>query len=120
MSQSRLLYEFDPTTKREALDRVNYTCEICGREEDRSNGIFLQAHHKIAIWFARENPCLALEVIKSLANCEIVCRDCHSKLHNQETRTYYEELSPIVLSNYLNMIVDHDKDNWRWKGMSND
>lgn len=118
MSQSRLLYEFDPQTKREALERANYTCERCGREENRENGIQLNAHHIISIWFARENPCLALEVIKSLSNCEIVCRECHNAIHNQETRTYYEELAPIVLRNYLNMIVNHDKDNWRWKGQN--
>jgi predicted HNH restriction endonuclease len=114
-AEKRRVFEFDFKTKQEALQRTHYTCEICGREENREKGVYLQAHHRIAIWFALENPCLALEAIRSLANLEIVCRECHSKIHEQESRTYYAELAPIVLRNYLNQVIDPSKDDWREK-----
>lgn len=113
-SSSRAEFEFDRETKLAAFERSEYRCEQCGKEDDRTDR--LQAHHLIAIWFVRETGCLGLEVIKSLCNAEILCHDCHSKRHKEESRRYYAELAPIVLQRYLESILaDNHKDDWRQK-----
>jgi 5-methylcytosine-specific restriction endonuclease McrA len=110
---NRTPYEFSLETKREALARHDYKCVDCGAEDDRTNR--LQLDHEIAIWFARENPALTVEVIRSIANCVPRCARCHSEKHKRESRKMYQELAPVVLQRYLELIVDHTKDDWRSK-----
>lgn len=110
MSLGRTQYEFDPKLKYEAIKNTP-VCEICGEPETKDNPF--TAHHLIAIWFAKENPCLSLEVIKSLANLQVIHRDCHVELHKHESRIYYQEIVPKVVKKYLEITVDHSKDDWR-------
>lgn len=73
----RKRYEFDNQTKYEAKKRAGFRCEICGKPTN------LEVHHRIAIWFARDYmPQLAASVIKSLANAEVLCSDCHKQIHD--------------------------------------
>lgn len=97
---NRTPYKFEDSTKHEARERAGGRCEWCGKEVPK-----LEAHHLIAIHIAREVPCLATEVIKSLANLVLLCSDCHSKFHDSapETLEKYIEYAPIVLKKYLEM-----------------
>ncbi len=110
MPNRRSGYEFDYATRREALD-TRPTCEVCGLPATKDDPF--EANHIVAIWFALENPCLATEVIKSIANLQILHRSCHTKLHLQESRFYYQQLAPVVLAKYLESVVDITRDNWR-------
>lgn len=112
--EKRRPLEFDRKTKIEALERNNYKCVDCGVEDSRTNR--LQVDHEIAIWFALENPCLVADVIKSIANAKPRCTKCHSEKHKRESRKMYQELAPKVLQAYLELVVDHHKDDWRKHG----
>lgn len=109
--ERRRPYEFPPEVKKEALEKAGYACEQCGRQDNRTEK--LQADHRVAIWFARESKSLAVEVIKSIANCQILCQTCHSEKHKEESRAYYEQESLAVLQAYFELVLDHSKDDWR-------
>jgi len=106
----RTPYEFDPKLKHEAIKNA-LVCEVCGKPETKDNPF--TCHHICSVWFARENPCLSLEVIRSLANLQVVCRKCHTEIHRHESRIFYQELVPEVAKRYLEITVDHSKDEWR-------
>lgn len=110
---NRQPYNFDHETKMETLHRAGYRCEKCGKQDSATDR--LQVHHQVSVWFARENPCLAIEVIKSLANSVALCNDCHKKEHQQESRAYYASLAPVVLTKWLESHIDPHKDDWRDK-----
>lgn len=110
---NRKQYEFDFSTKQEALEKAGYRCEWCEAQDSRTNR--LEVDHAIAIWFARENPALTVEVIKSIANATVLCHECHADKHLQESRRYYADLAPTVLAKYLENIIDPHLDDWRDK-----
>jgi len=101
---------FNHETKQKAKERAGWKCELCGEPAD-----YLEVHHRIAIWFALEVPALSYIVISSLANAQVVCGEDHSKLHAQESRTYYAQLAPQVLKEYLESTIRPEKDDWRKK-----
>lgn len=76
-SNHRKGYEFSRRTKREAKWQAGYACEICGDDE-----CSLEVHHIVGIWYARNyHPDLSATVIKSLANAQALCSDCHAEVH---------------------------------------
>lgn len=82
MSISREKYEFAKSTKIEALQRADHTCESCGKHEKEVGKLYV--HHKLMIEMAiRYYPELSNLVIKSLANAECLCQSCHLKRDNQ-------------------------------------
>lgn len=102
-NSNRTPYKFDDEVKHEARERAGGKCEWCGKEVPK-----LEAHHLVAIWFAREIPCLAPIVIKSLANLIYLCPSCHEKHHSTpETPEKYLPYVPIVVQKYLEMQVEH-------------
>ena len=103
-------FEFSKETKKEALRRAENKCDHCGQETKE-----LSIHHLISIWWAIETKCLAVEVIKSVANASALCKDCHNDLHTRDTRSFYEEVAPMVLAAYLSKKIDHTKDRWRYE-----
>lgn len=109
-AQTRQPYEFEHKTKYEAL-RSASECEICRLPELIDDPF--ECNHIIAIWFAREVPCLTVEVIRSIANMQVIHKSCHRELHTRESRLYYQELVPFVVARYLSMTVDHTRDSWR-------
>lgn len=113
MKESREPYNFSYETKIKALERSRYRCEQCGRTHSRKNQ--LEVHHVVAIWFAREVPALALQVITSIANAKVLCHSCHNEEHRTESRNKYQSIAPVVLQEYLSLVVDHSKDEWRKK-----
>jgi len=115
-SHTRQPYEFESKTKYEAIRNAE-VCEICGLPETPDDPF--ECNHVVAIWFAREVPCLSIEVIKSLANIQIVHRSCHKDLHDHESRQFYQELVPFVVARYLTLVVDHSKDDWRKSKLPN-
>lgn len=114
-AEKRQPYEFSAQTKQEALNR-SPVCEACGNPGSYEDTLIL--HHKIAIWFALENPCLAIGVLRSIANAQILHRSCHRKIHLQESRQYYQDIVPTVVSDWLVLTVDHSKDDWRKSKLS--
>lgn len=73
-------YEFPQEVKEEALRLSNYRCEVCGcRREDTEQG-FLTIHHVLPICIALKfYPEISGELIRSLANTKVLCRDCHEE-----------------------------------------
>lgn len=111
--ENRTPYQFDHDIKLETLHRAGYRCEKCGKQDSATDR--LQIHHQVAIWFARENPCLAIEVIKSIENAIALCAECHRAEHLHESRHYYASLAPVVLTKWLESHIDPHKDDWRDK-----
>jgi len=100
---------FSNETKKLAKERAGYRCQICGKEGN------LEIHHRVAIWFAQEIPCLSYVVLSSLCNAIAICTDCHKKLHDptKESRTQYAEEAQGVLHDFLEENLHPEKDNWR-------
>ena len=111
-TERRAPFQFDYQTKKEALDRA-LVCEICG-EPERPHDRF-ELNHKVAIWFALENPCLAVEVLKSIANLQVCHHSCHVEYHRNESRAFYAEVAPQVLKAYLDSVINPRLDDWREK-----
>ncbi len=75
--------KFSYPVKEEAKQRVNYTCERCGRSNGRVKQ--LEVHHRLAIWFAKKYfPQLSSIILNSIANAEVLCYRCHLKLHKRD------------------------------------
>lgn len=91
-AESRIPYEFSADTKKEAWSRQK-VCEGCGAPHTKDNP--LQADHIIPIWWGLKYNVFALEVIRSLSNLRILCRDCHSK------RSHYDETEIMALANVV-------------------
>lgn len=93
MQSKRAGYEFSAQTKQEALNR-SPVCEACG------NPTNLCYDHILPIWFTINYPVFATEIIRSLANCRILCRDCHKKRSHYDT-TEILSLVPVVVTRYV-------------------
>lgn len=84
--------EFSKDTKEKCYLRASGRCEVCGVETD------LQAHHLLPLWFAREYfPQIAKHALASLANCQILCADCHRESHLSPDFNQYKLLAQSLL-----------------------
>lgn len=108
MSKERAPYELSTQTKKEAREVSSNKCDLCGKEDQR--GSRLQAHHIVAIWFARECG-IAAPIIKQLCNVMCLCQECHTGIHLQENRAQYEQLAWYILG--VDTHPDYNRDNWR-------
>ena|SRR5690606_17617066 len=87
MKRSREAYEFSKGVKHEALQRCGNKCERCGKHKKEVGKLY--AHHKLAISIAiHYYPEISASVIKSLANCEILCDSCHKKADIQARKEH--------------------------------
>jgi len=70
---------FSPETKRQALERANYSCENCGKRGR------LEIHHILPIYIAtqvyKDLPHAALSVLE---NAMVLCPPCHCKEHDRD------------------------------------
>lgn len=74
-------YEFTEQIKGAALYRAGYKCEDCGVE--KASDRRLNVHHKLGIAYAlRYYPSVPPTLIRSLANAEVLCDQCHLKKDN--------------------------------------
>jgi hypothetical protein len=105
---NRTEYIFSYDTKLEALERSFYQCEHCGGHESKNNRF--EAHHLVAIFFARDYA-VPQAVIKSLENCSLLCKRCHSHVHKQENLHQYEYLAWYLFG--IDTHPDHSRDAWR-------
>lgn len=96
-AEKRQPYEFSAQTKQEALNR-SPVCEACGNPHN------LNYDHILPIWFSLNFPIFTHELIRSLANCRILCRDCHSKRSHYDT-TEILSLAPVVITRF----VEHER-----------
>jgi len=83
-------FEFKRITRETAIYRSEGRCEDCGLSTYNDN-IKLEAHHIVPIFIARELELLSATIIKSLANCQVLCTDCHRDLHkNKRHKKHFE------------------------------
>lgn len=70
---------FSTETKRQALERANYSCENCGKTGR------LEIHHILPIYIAtqvyKDLPHVALSVLE---NALVLCTNCHNKEHDRD------------------------------------
>lgn len=77
-------YEFTPETKLEALKRANFRCEGCGVPKREARDGYLEIHHVLGVAAAiKFYPSLAPAIISSLANAQVLCKDCHQQEDNR-------------------------------------
>lgn len=70
--------EFSGETKRKALERARYRCEICGKKAR------LEIHHILPLYVASQvYKDLPHAALRSLQNAACVCPDCHNGLHER-------------------------------------
>lgn len=102
----RLRYSFSKETILDGLRRSAksnednlFCCERCGKTKKEVG--YLEAHHKLSIYFAVNYfPNISADIIKSLANLEILCPCCH-KLEHSELRL---EEAKIIAQSLLGMV----------------
>lgn len=108
MDCARKKYEFSDEVRVAALRRSDYCCEAldCLRNED------LQVHHIVSIGFYRKNKRSLKSqgfnegIMSSLANAEVLCKDCHSDYHYyRESRFDIETMVVQVLSDYQESVL---------------
>lgn len=85
----RTNYEFTKETILAALRFADFRCEECHRSKPQlaldGEKPYFEMHHILGIEIAvRYFPEISAEVIKSIANCEVVCRECHREIHRQK------------------------------------
>ena len=107
-ADTRKPYEFSPQTKQEALLR-SPVCERCGNPHN------LNFDHIIPCWFAINFPVFATEIIKSLANCRILCTECHKKRGHYDS-TEILSLAPVVITRFVESIRNESRNRGVWKG----
>lgn len=95
MGNYRKGYEFPKRTRYEAIERANYTCERCGSYHPDGRG--LEAHHKIGIWWALKHKEFAPALIKSIANLEVLCRECHFEADEENYEMTDEEIRGMAM-----------------------
>ena len=93
-------YEFSNSVKKYALERAGWKCEECGKS--KKDAQYLEIHHIVPIWWAIKYPILAQIVIKSTANAQALCKECHTERHKERTE-YFEE-TELLLSSYMRFI----------------
>lgn len=85
MRSSYRQYEFNPSTRKEAIRQAAYGCEACQTVFGPRKIQILEAHHLLPIWFVvNYYPQLSIEIIKGIANLVVLCPNCHRQLHYQE------------------------------------
>lgn len=85
--EKRAPYEFSSDVKLDALRRANWRCERCGKHKSETPEGYLEIHHILAIGIViKDYPQLAPAIVKSLANAEVLCCDCHTQIHREITQ----------------------------------
>lgn len=85
--EKRAPYEFSPEVKLDALKRAHWRCERCGKHKSETPEGYLEIHHILAIGIViKDYPQLAPAIVKSLANAKVLCCDCHTQIHREETQ----------------------------------
>jgi hypothetical protein len=76
---------FPAQVKEVAKRRADWKCEKCGKTDDEVRQ--LEVHHILAVWFAKEYfSQIASHALNSLLNAQVLCSECHHKLHRNEGR----------------------------------
>lgn len=92
----RAPYEFSKQTILEALQRCNFTCDVCGKHKKETPEGYLEAHHLVGIYFflkyKKEFPGMTREIMRSVANCSMLCVECHKKAHSLDFVDQYKAL----------------------------
>jgi 5-methylcytosine-specific restriction endonuclease McrA len=101
-TEYRNRYEFTKSTYSYALEKSKYICSECGEKKKRSE---LEVHHRVAIWFACQNPVLIPDVIRHIANAEVLCLECHQQKHREESFEHYVEEAKILLENWHSFVL---------------
>lgn len=89
------LYEFSDTIKLEALKHAEFKCQRCSKPKEEVGILFF--HHILPVAIAAAKyPNIAPHLIGSLANCRVLCHDCHL-IEDRESRLYYRTIAQALL-----------------------
>ena len=74
-------YKFEKEMRERRKEGLQNKCEQCGKESNDLTG-----HHIVRAYVGRTNPALAPNVIKDMANLQMLCPNCHKEAdaHNQK------------------------------------
>lgn len=104
MKIDRTPYEFSKETKLEALRRAEWKCEKCGKPKRECREGYLEIHHKLQVYLAiKYYPHIFPEVVASIDNAMVVCRDCHphedeySDIHHKEIATALWQIYQAII-----------------------
>ena len=75
---------FSKETKWRAKSIAHNKCEVCDETKQ------LEIHHLIPVFMEKKYKFLSPEMIKSLANTVVLCKDCHY-FADAETRNWSED-----------------------------
>ena len=82
---NREFYSFSNSVKEERLIGCEGKCESCGVETK------LFGHHLISCFLASNNSVLASQIIRSIDNLQMLCKDCHQDADDhQKTWNAYD------------------------------
>jgi 5-methylcytosine-specific restriction endonuclease McrA len=89
--------EFSPQTIKDALWRAGYKCERCDRTKPEIRDHYFEIHHKLGIAHALAYyPNLSHAIIRSLANAEVLCKDCHQEATNEMNYVYQTMAAGLI------------------------
>ncbi|MBP9702553.1 hypothetical protein KBD69_02600 [Candidatus Woesebacteria bacterium] len=104
--------EFSDATKIDALKRAGYRCERCKVPKKKARDGYLEIHHKLAIYcVVNYYPYLFPELVRSIVNAEVLCKDCHQEADNamqythEETARFLGGLTIAMLSNIEREVI---------------
>jgi hypothetical protein len=106
-------FEFPWLVRSEALRRNGYCCERCGRSrkelrQDHESTRF-EFHHFLGIWEAMiacpeilgDIAVDIVDIVRSLANIEVLCVSCHKKAEGQRNgTTQLKDIAVYVVHEY--------------------
>jgi 5-methylcytosine-specific restriction endonuclease McrA len=97
-AEVRRPFEFDASTLTEAYRLAGGVCEACGKPDSKENP--LNYDHILPISFCIKYQVFALPLVKSLANCRLLCHDCHRKRNHYDS-TEILSLVPVVVTRFV-------------------
>lgn len=94
-NEPRANRRFTDQTKQEKFEIAGGKCELCNKQLPFELATF---HHVVSLSYAFHYfPHLTDEILKSIANCQMLCQQCHEYIHKQDSLEYYT----ILVTNLL-------------------
>lgn len=88
--------EFPTLVKREAYKRAEACCELCNTQLSLKKAHF---HHILSLSYAfHYYPDIPDEILKSVENCQVLCEQCHTDLHQRDSLAYYETIAHNLIA----------------------
>lgn len=88
--------EFTTTVKKEKFKDANGKCEECSKELTYNSANF---HHKLSLAFVFYfyGDTFPDHILKSKHNCQVLCKECHNELHENDSVAFYSSIAQNLL-----------------------